>query len=188
MSSTSGAARARTSRVAEAAAQRARLTVVPRTLTRPPQLPFAVLTALALIGGVVGLLMFNTNMAAASFRVTALQQQLSSLQAREDRLNLALDRLRDPQRLARRAKAMGMVPLGAPSFIRLPDGQVLGDPQIAHRASKPQATTSSTASPSPSPSPSPSASPTGSTTQPQPSPTSDGSGSTPGTKKAKTSP
>jgi hypothetical protein len=184
MSSTSGAARARTSRVAEAAAQRARLTVVPRTLTRPPQLPFAVLTALALIGGVVGLLMFNTNMAAASFRVTALQQQLSSLQAREDRLNLALDRLRDPQRLARRAKAMGMVPLGAPSFIRLPDGQVLGDPQIAHRASKPQATTSSTASPSPSPS----ASPTGSTTQPQPSPTSDGSGSTPGTKKAKTSP
>ena len=184
MSSTSGAARARTSRVAEAAAQRARLTVVPRTLTRPPQLPFAVLTALALIGGVVGLLMFNTNMAAASFRVTALQQQLSSLQAREDRLNLALDRLRDPQRLARRAKAMGMVPLGAPSFIRLPDGQVLGDPHIAHRASKPQATTSSTASPSPSPS----ASPTGSTTQPQPSPTSDGSGSTPGTKKAKTSP
>ncbi len=139
VSSASGAARARSPRVAEAAAERARLTVVPRTLTRPPQLPFAVLTAVALIGGVVGLLMFNTNMAAASFRVNDLQQQLTALQAREDQLNLSLDKLNDPQRLARRARALGMVPLGSPAFLRLSDGQVLGDPAVASKRHKPAA-------------------------------------------------
>jgi len=166
MSSGSGTARARSTRVAEAAAERARLTVVPRTLTRPPQIPFAVLTAVALIGGVVGLLMFNTNMAAASFRVNTLQQRVATLQAQEDRLNLALDRMRDPQRLARRAKALGMVPMPAPAFVRLNDGKVLGDPQVARRAKRPQAS----ASPTGGATSAPSASPTG-TTQPSAAPT-----------------
>ena len=182
MSSPSGAARTRSPRIAEAAVERARLAVVPRTLSRPPQIPFAVLMAVALIGGVVGLLMFNTNMAAASFHATALQQRLTGLQAREDKLNLELDRLRDPQRLARRAKAMGMVPLGAPSFVRLSNGQVLGHPQVAHRL-QPKSSASASAGPStgPSAAPSPAASP--SATQPTASPTSDGTTSTTGKKK-----
>lgn len=192
MSSASGAARARSLRVAGAAAQRARLTVVPRTLSRPPQMPFAILTAVALIGGVVGLLMFNTNMAAASFRVNDLQQQLTSLQAREDRLNLSLDKLNDPRRLARRAKALGMVPLGSPSFLRLSDGRVLGDPTVASkpvrakRAAGQAATDQpggAPATPTSAPSPTERA-----TTQPTAGPTSDGSATSTGTKKHKGSP
>jgi hypothetical protein len=190
VSSASGAARARSLRVAEAAAERARLTVVPRTLTRPPQLPFAILTAVALIGGVVGLLMFNTNMAAASFRVNDLQQQLTALQAREDQLNLSLDKLNDPQRLARRARALGMVPLGSPAFLRLSDGRVLGDPAVASKRHKPAAgrtTSPPAAGPTSEPSTAPSAGPSP-TTQPTAGPTSDGSGSGTGTKKQKGSP
>jgi hypothetical protein len=125
-------------------------------------------------------------MAAASFHATALQQKLTGLQAREDKLNLKLDRLRDPQRLARRARAMGMVSLGAPSFVRLSNGQVLGDPHVAHRLkpkSGPTAGTGAGSGPSAGPSsgPSPTASP--SATQPTASPTSDGTTSTAGTKK-----
>jgi len=186
VSSAAGATRVRSLRVAEAAAERARLTVVPRTLSRPPQLPFAILTAVALIGGVVGLLMFNTNMAAASFRANDLQKQLTALQAREDRLNLSLDKLNDPQRLARRAKALGMVPLGSPAFLRLSDGRILGDPTVAskrHKAADKKATSPTATDPTTGQTSGPSP-----TTQPTQSPTSDGTGSGTGTKKQKGNP
>jgi hypothetical protein len=44
---------------------------------------------------------------------------------------MELDGLRDPQRVALRAKEMGMVPPSSPAFIRLSDGQVLGNPTAA---------------------------------------------------------
>jgi len=180
MSGASAAARARSPRIADAAARRARLTVVPRTLTKPPQMPFAVLTAVALIGGVVGLLMFNTNMAAASFRVNGLEQQLATLQAREDRLNLTMDKLNDPQRLARQARKLGMVPLGSPAFLRLSDGKVLGDPTVA-----PDPTRGTPGSGQAQPTPQPTTPPTPQTTA---TPAPDGSPSSTGTKKHKGSP
>jgi hypothetical protein len=41
------------------------------------------------------------------------------------------DALRDPQRVAVRAKKMGMVPAASPAFLRLADGTVLGTPTPA---------------------------------------------------------
>ena len=55
-------ARTRVPRFAEAAVERARLTVVPRRATRAPKVPFVALVSLLLVGGVVGLLLFNTSM------------------------------------------------------------------------------------------------------------------------------
>jgi hypothetical protein len=81
-----------------------------------------------LAGGVVGLLMFNTNMQQASFKATALQGQVNDLTAREQSLDMELDRLREPQRLASAAKALGMVAPAQPAFIRIGDGRVLGNP------------------------------------------------------------
>ena len=129
--------RTRVPRFAEAAVERARLTVVPqRSLgrTQAARTPFAVLVLTMLVAGVVGLLMFNTHMQQASFKATALQQQVSALTAEEQSLNMELDALRDPQRLAVSAKELGMVPPSQPAFVRLSDGRVLGNPTAATAA------------------------------------------------------
>jgi hypothetical protein len=124
-------ARNRVPRFAEAAVERARLTIVPprRAIgrTQAARTPFAVLVIAMLVAGVVGLLMFNTNMQQASFKATALQQQANSLTAKQQSLNMALDALRNPQRLAVEAKRLGMIPPAQPAFITL-DGKVLGTP------------------------------------------------------------
>ena len=121
-------ARNRVPRIAEAAVERARLTVVPRTPARAARVPFVVLVSLLLVGGVAGLLCFNTSMQQASFTATAMEDQAASLDAKQQSLTMELDALRDPQRVAVRAKEMGMVPPNAPAFIRLSDGKVLGKP------------------------------------------------------------
>ena len=128
-------ARTRVPRFAEAAVERARLTVVPprRTLgrTQAARTPFAVLVIAILAAGVVGLLMFNTSMQQTSFKATALQDRVNVLTAKEQSLALELDALRDPQHLAVSAKELGMVAPSQPAFVRLADGKVLGNPTPA---------------------------------------------------------
>ncbi|HYO41104.1 MAG TPA: hypothetical protein VER39_15770 [Nocardioidaceae bacterium] len=119
----------RVPRFAEAAVERARLTVVPRTASqRAAPLPFVTLVSLLLVGGVAGLLLFNTSMQQVSFTATALEQKAQLLDARRQSLQMELDRLRNPQRVALAARRMGMVPPATPVFLRLSDGKVLGKP------------------------------------------------------------
>jgi cell division protein FtsB len=118
--------RSRMPRIAEAAVERARLTVVPRRRTRASRMPFVMLVSLVLLGGVVGLLLFNTSMQQASFAAASLEEQASTLSARQQTLEMQLDEMRDPQRVAEQAQRMGMVPAGSPAFLRL-DGKVLGE-------------------------------------------------------------
>ena len=124
-------ARARVPRFAEAAVERARLTVVPRRVQRAPRVPFVSLVSLLLVGGVAGLLLFNTSLQQASFTATELEETAFVLDAREQSLQMELDDLRDPQKVAARAKRLGMVPRTSPAFIRLSDGKILGDPEVA---------------------------------------------------------
>ncbi len=135
MSTLMNSARTRVPRFAEAAVERARLTVVPsRSLgrTQAARTPFAVLVIAMLAAGVVGLLMFNTSMQQSSFKATALQNRVNELTAKEQALNMELDQLRDPQRLATAAKRDGMVAPAQPAFVRLSDGRVLGKPTPAN--------------------------------------------------------
>lgn len=126
--STLSSARVRIPRFAEDAVDRARLAVVPRQLGRPaPRVPFAILVGLLLLSGVAGLLLFNTHMQRDSFRATAMERQADRLNAQEQQLRLELDRLRDPQVLAERARRLGMVPPDAPVFLHLTDGSVTGE-------------------------------------------------------------
>jgi hypothetical protein len=113
-------------RFAEAAVERARLTVVPRRVQKAPRVPFVSLVSLLLVGGIAGLLLFNTSMQQASFVATSMEQQAAVLAGKEESLRMELHRLRDPQRVAARAKQLGMVPATDPAFIRLSDGKVLG--------------------------------------------------------------
>jgi len=122
-----GAVRSRVPRIAEAAVERARLTVVPRAqAVRAARLPFVVLISAIMLGGVVGLLMFNTSMQQTSFTATTLEGRAATLLAREQALTAELEELRDPQRLASAARAQGMRTPVAPAFL-MPDGTVRGE-------------------------------------------------------------
>jgi cell division protein FtsL len=133
MSSTAPQLRSRLPRIAEAAVQRARLTVVPRPRTRPraPRVPFVTLVSVLLLGGVVGLLLFNTSMQQASFRAAALDQQVADLTAQEEALRTDLQELSDPARIADEAQQAGMVIAGPPNVMNLGTGEVSGDAQPA---------------------------------------------------------
>ncbi len=121
-----GQARGRLPRIAESAVERARLTVVPRRRPAVPRVPFMILVSMVLLGGVVGLLMFNTSMQQVSFAATALEARADALHAEEQGLRMEVDQLRDPQRVTTRAQQLGMVPLLNPAFIDLRTGEVLG--------------------------------------------------------------
>lgn len=128
MPSPAATVRQRAPRMAEAAVERARLTVVPRTRTRAPRVPFVSLVSVLLLGGVVGLLVFNTAMQQSSFTATSLEQRATLLSARQESLGMELEALRDPQEIARRAQQLGMRLPAAPLFLDLSDGSVEGDP------------------------------------------------------------
>jgi hypothetical protein len=128
MSSPAVQVRSRIPRIAEAAVERARLSVVPRRRTEVGRAPFLALVSMLLLGGVVGLLLFNTSMQQASFATTALEQQSTRLAAREQSLSMDIDRLRDPQRIATAATRLGMVQACSPAFLQLGTGKVTGVP------------------------------------------------------------
>jgi cell division protein FtsB len=134
MSSPALALRARVPRLAGAAIERARLTVVPRRRRRRASpVPFLLVVSMVAVGGIVGLLLFNTSMQQASFAATSLQREADSLVARQQTLQMQLDHLRDPQVIARRAQGMGMVLPTSPAVLDLATGKVLGDPTPATR-------------------------------------------------------
>ena len=105
---------------------RARLTVVPRRRVRAPRMPFVALVSMVLLGGVVGLLMFNTSMQQAAFASTDLQQEADTLAARQQTLQMDLDRLRDPQRIAAAAVKLHMVQTPNAAFLDMRTGRIEG--------------------------------------------------------------
>jgi cell division protein FtsB len=113
------------------AVERARLRVVPRRAPQRTRVPFVFLVTMVLLGGVVGLLLFNTSMQQAAFATTALEEQAATLAARQQTLEMEIDTLRDPQRLAERAQQMGMVVSGTPAYLDLKTREVLGEPTAA---------------------------------------------------------
>ena len=118
--------RTRVTRIAQEAVDKARLSVVPRVRSRAPRVPFVTLVSLVLVGGIVGLLLFNTSMQQASFAASSLETQADTLAAREQTLRMELDELRNPQRVALEAQQMGMVIPAAPVFLDLETGKTIG--------------------------------------------------------------
>jgi hypothetical protein len=134
MSSPALVLRARVPRLAGAALERARLSVVPRRRRRRTSpVPFILVVSMAAVGGIVGLLLFNTSMQQASFAATSLQHQADTLVAQQQTLQMQLDHLRDPQVIALRAQKMGMVLPTNPAVLDLATGKILGDPTPATR-------------------------------------------------------
>lgn len=139
MSSTASALRTRlpqaAPRLAQAALERARLTVVPRRRTTAPRVPFVTFVSIILLAGVVGLLLFNTSMQQASFRATALEKQATDLGAQQEALEMDISTLREPQRVARAAQRLGMVIPSTPAgVLDLRTGRISGEPTPASAA------------------------------------------------------
>ena len=106
-----------------------RLAPLPRH--QAPRVPFVALVGGVLLAGILGLLLFNTSMQQGSFAASSLEARATSLEARQQTLQMQIEDLRDPQRVARKARALGMVSAGAPVFLDISDGSVLGDPVVA---------------------------------------------------------
>lgn len=115
-------------RVAQVAARRA-LSVVPRPAraSRASRVPFVALISAIMLGGVLGLLFFNTSMQQASFQETALSRQARDLNAQQEAIQLELDKLQDPDRIAAKAQRMGMViPETSSAVLNLATGRISG--------------------------------------------------------------
>jgi len=99
-----------------------RLRVVPPPAriarSHQPRLPFVLLLAALLIGGLVGLLLLNTVLAQDAFALQRLQAAQGVLDDEEAALRAASERLDDPTTLGAAARALGMVPAGDPAFLQ----------------------------------------------------------------------
>jgi cell division protein FtsB len=105
-----------------------RLIVVHGAPFRPPRMPFVLFVVALLAGGLVGLLLLNTELQRGTFQITALNQQAGQLRDQQEALERQVRTLESPQNLADQALRMGMVPNPNPVFLRLSDGKVLGVP------------------------------------------------------------
>ncbi|HWM00089.1 MAG TPA: hypothetical protein VNP20_22310 [Nocardioidaceae bacterium] len=114
-------------RFADAVTNRARLSVVRGRTTNAPRVPFAALVLTVLGLGLVGLLVLNTSLQQGAFQARDMEDRAQVLTEQREALELQVAELREPQRVADRAAAMGMVPNDSPAFLRLTDGKVLGN-------------------------------------------------------------
>lgn len=126
MSATTAASRSRLTRIADAVAVSDRLALVPGRRATAARTPFVVLVVAMLVGGVVGLLAFNTQMQQRSFAASRLQAEATALTAEQQGLRMQLQGLRDPQHLAVAAKRLGMVVPATPAFLMLGSGRIVG--------------------------------------------------------------
>lgn len=123
-------------RVPDSHRLRGRLSVV-HTPNPAPRVPFAALVLTVLALGLVGLLMLNTSLQQGAFYARGLEGRAETLQQQREALEIQVAELREPQRVAARAAAMGMVPNENPAFLRLSDGTVLGRATPATAGSAP---------------------------------------------------
>lgn len=119
-------ARGASARLLEEATRRARLTVVPHRRPRAPRVPFVTLVSLILVGGVVGLLCFNTEMQQASFTSSTLEARAASLSDRVQTLEMENQQRQNPNRVAAAAQRAGMVLPDSAKQLSLATGAVTG--------------------------------------------------------------
>lgn len=100
------------------------LAAVPEAPPRSGRVPFVMLIVMVLSFGLAALLGFNTALAQGSFTASKLQKQATELDDRAQNLKEQLARAAAPERLAKDARKIGMVPAPGVSFIGLADGTV----------------------------------------------------------------
>lgn len=115
--------------------QRPRREGPPTTPPRPPRATprartgvFVAVILVILTAGLLAMLWINTTLAQGAFVLSDLQQQRATLIESEQQFREELSRAEAPARVEEAARALGMVPQDVPVFLRLEDGQILGNP------------------------------------------------------------
>ncbi|GAA3389939.1 septum formation initiator [Cryptosporangium minutisporangium] len=125
-----------------------------RTVTASSRAPFVVLVLALAIGGLIGLVLLNTAVNENAFRLHDLETRQEKLDEEEQRLQQALENQESPEKLAKRAQELDLVPAGDPGFVVLPEGKVVGTPVPATPPPSPTPSASASSGSSASPSPS----------------------------------
>lgn len=102
--------------------------LAPVKLPRPS---IIVLSAVLVIAAVLGVLVLNTKINENSFALDNLRSQQSQLDVQEQQLAQQLADLESAGNLSAQAARLGLVPAGAPGFLNLPTGKVVGEPKRA---------------------------------------------------------
>jgi len=89
-------------------------------ISRVPRLPFLLLTIAAIVAGVFGLVALNVSVNQQSFRISELQRQNRQAEARWTALQVDVDRLKAPARIAKAAKSAKLAPAGRPRVVAWP--------------------------------------------------------------------
>ena len=126
MSATARSATARTAVPRRTAAPRTPLAVVAAPRPKHSRSLFVVIVATLLALGLAALLTMNTVLAQDAFVISSLQQRNAELAVTEQALAAQVAAQDDPNKLATRARALGMHPSGPPVFLNLANGKVIG--------------------------------------------------------------
>lgn len=130
---------ARSTRATRGASQTPRLRVVEtKDAAEHTGAGFVVLCVLLLVGGLISLLLLNTNRAQESFAIEKLQAKSAGLTAQQQKLSSEIDAISAPQQLALQAQGLGLEPATKIRYVRKADGKLLG---VAKRSAKDSALT-----------------------------------------------
>lgn len=111
--------------------QRPKLRLAPPPAVSGPRVPFIAMIVVLVIAGVVGILALNQKINENAFKLDKLRAEQAKLDRQEQNLDEQIAERESPGNLAAAARKLGLVPAGAPAFIRLPDGRIIGVPQPA---------------------------------------------------------
>ncbi len=100
---------------------RHRLRVVTQ-VHRVPRLPFVIMTSMAVVTGVLGLLSLNVSVNQQAFTIASLEQRNRAAENRFTTLQAQVDQLKSPSRIAAAAAADHLVPAGRPHAVAWPGG------------------------------------------------------------------
>lgn len=110
---------------------RPRLRLAPPVPVAVVRTPFVMLLIMVVIAGVLGILVLNTRINQNAFQLAALRDKQNELDLRQQQLEQQIAKHESPGSLAAAAAKLGLVAPGAPAFITLPDGKIIGVPKPA---------------------------------------------------------
>ena len=142
---TTATARVRSAAQQAPAPSRPALRLIPGTAAIAGRVPFAILVAAILGGGLISLLLLHTMAAQDAFRLHDLQRQAADLNDTQQQLEVANQQLQSPAVLAAKARSLGMVPTASISFVRLHSGRLVGVAKAAPLPAAPAPSSSASA-------------------------------------------
>ncbi|WP_117208302.1 hypothetical protein [Allorhizocola rhizosphaerae] len=112
-------------------AQKPKLRLVPPVPVKVVRTPFVILVIMVVVAGVLGILVLNTKINQNAFELAALRDEQNRLDLRQQQLEQQIAEYESPGNLAAAGRKLGLVDPGAPAFITLPDGKIIGVPKPA---------------------------------------------------------